>query len=384
MRFFRLALFLLFAVSCSQPFPTREGQLYSAHLDETALAKVRSPEPIVPVFTLETRFLVPSVTASPTAGPTSTPTVSPSPTLSPTPTLHPMQIEAQRQTPYPGSQIVIEQELGPGEGYRRYIASYLSEGLKIYALLTIPNGEMPASGWPALVFNHGYIPPDEYRTTERYVAYVDSLARHDYIVFRIDYRGHDRSEGEATGAYGHPGYTADVLNATAALKSFPQADPHRIGMWGHSMGGFLTLRAMVISPDIRAGVIWAGMVASFRDFLGRRRAVDGVTPTADPLRIRGWRSEWVLIYGSPQDNPGFWNSISANAYLSDISGPLQLHHGTSDDSVPLAYSEALYQQMIDYGQIVELYTYERDDHNLSNSFELAMTRTIEFFDRYLK
>jgi len=50
--------------------------------------------------------------------------------------------------------------------------------------------------------------PAQYHTTERYIAYLDWLARSDYIVFRIDYRGHDRSEGEASGAYGHPGYTA--------------------------------------------------------------------------------------------------------------------------------------------------------------------------------
>ena len=44
---------------------------------------------------------------------------------------------------YPGSEIVIERELRRGENYGRYYAYYLSEGLKIYALLTIPDGEMP-------------------------------------------------------------------------------------------------------------------------------------------------------------------------------------------------------------------------------------------------
>ena len=103
-----------------------------------------------------------------------------------------MNILAMRQTPYPGSEIVIEETLEVGANYNRYIASYQSEGLKIYALVTIPYGAMPPTGWPAIVFNHGYIPPTQYRTTERYVAYVDWLARSGYIVFRIDYRGHDR------------------------------------------------------------------------------------------------------------------------------------------------------------------------------------------------
>lgn len=295
-----------------------------------------------------------------------------------------MHILAQRQTPYPGSEIVIENTLERGANYSRHYASYLSEGLKIYALLTIPDGEPPPGGWPAIVFNHGYIPPAQYRTTERYIAYVDWLARAGYIVFRIDYRGHDRSEGQATGAYGHPGYTADVLNAVAALQNLPQTDPERIGMWGHSMGGYLTLRAMVINPDIRAGVIWAGVVASYPDLLTRWRRGSGPTSTPSPSSTRRWRSDWYTMYGSPEENPDFWYGISSNTYLEDLSGPVQLHHGTADESVPLEFSETLYAQLQDAGQTAELYTYLNDNHNLSGFFSMAMTRTIEFFDKYLK
>jgi dipeptidyl aminopeptidase/acylaminoacyl peptidase len=294
-----------------------------------------------------------------------------------------MDIRAMRMTSYPGSDITIEQELDRGVNYRRYYASYLSQGLKIYALLTIPDGEQPASGWPAIVFNHGYIPPAQYRTTERYIAYVDWLARSGYIVFRIDYRGNDRSEGVASGAYSSPGYTIDVLNAVASLKRFPQADPNRIGMWGHSMGGFLTLRAMVISPDIKAGVIWSGVVASYPDLLSKWHRGSGPTPTPNPDG-RGWRSGWIAQYGTPQENPDFWNAISANSYLADISGPLQLHHGTGDTEVPLEFSQTLYDELKQAGKTVEFYTYKDDNHNLSNYFSQAMTRTIEFFNKYLK
>lgn len=295
-----------------------------------------------------------------------------------------MNILAQRQTPFPGSPIIIEQELEKGPNYNRYYAYYLSEGLKIYGLLTIPFGEKPSTGWPAIIFNHGYIAPNLYRTTERYVAYVDMLARSEYIVFRIDYRGHDRSEGEARGAYGDPGYTADVLNAVTALQLFPEADPERIGMWGHSMGGYLTLRAMVISPDIKAGVIWAGVVASYPDLLANWRRDSGPTPTPNPASTRRWRSNWVEEFGTPDENPDFWNAISANSYLQEISGPVQLHHGTADDSVPLEFSETLSQQLLQAGKTVELYTYEGDDHNLSTYFTQAMLRSIKFFDSYLK
>lgn len=293
-----------------------------------------------------------------------------------------MSIAAMRSGSYPGSDIVIEKELDEGANYRRYYASFLSEGLKIYGLLTIPEGEMPAGGWPGIVFNHGYIAPDVYRTTERYVAYVDSLARHGYIVFRIDYRGHDRSQGEARGAYGDPGYTVDVLNALASLERFPQANSDRIGMWGHSMGGFLTLRAMVISPSIKCGVIWSGVVGSYADLLYNWRR-SGASPTPQP-GTRRWRTGWIEEFGTPEQNPEFWDSVSATSFLSDLSGPLQLHHATSDEEVPVEFSVRLAELGRQAGQTVDLYTYDGDNHNLSGNFSTAMTRTIEFFDQCLK
>src|SRR5690242_19024389 len=144
----------------------------------------------------------------------------------------PIQIDALRGRDYPGSDITIESVLDPGVNYSRYYVSYLSDGLKIYALMTCPNGPKPVTGWPGVVFNHGYIPPNVYRTTERYIAYVDQIARDGYIVFKSDYRGHDRSEGTARGGYTQPDYTIDVLNAVASIKKYPDADPNRIGMWG--------------------------------------------------------------------------------------------------------------------------------------------------------
>ncbi len=332
----------------------------------------------------------PSPTTEISATPTLTATLepSPTPTITPTPTLtpHPMSIPALRQMGFPGSEIVIEEQLTNGPNYFRYYAYYLSEGLKIYALLTVPYSDPPEGGYPAIVFNHGYIPPEIYRTTERYIAYVDSLASSGYVVFRIDYRGNDRSEGTPSGAYGDPGYTIDVMNAVTSLQNYPEVNPEKIGMWGHSMGGFLTLRAMVISNQVKAGVIWAGVVGSYSDLFccWRRGDRPTSTPDPDPSSSRRWRSSWVSQFGSPEDNPEFWDSLSANTYLDDISGPVQLHHGTADESVPLEFSETLYQQLQDLGKPVELYTYEGDNHNISNLFSLAMTRTIEFYDRYLK
>jgi dipeptidyl aminopeptidase/acylaminoacyl peptidase len=298
---------------------------------------------------------------------------------------HPLSIEYMREQEYPGSEIVIEEVLEPGSNYSRYIASYKSDGLTIYGLLTVPNGESPKSGWPAIVFNHGYIPPEQYRTTERYVAYVDAFARNGYIVFKPDYRGYGNSEGRPEGAYFSPAYTIDVLNALTSIKKYPNADPNRIGMWGHSLGGHITLRSMVASQDIKAGVIWAGVVASYEDMANNWRRRKPWQPSErENMARRPSRQDLVDIFGTFEENRKFWDSISPISYVADISGPVQLHHGTGDETVPVLFSEILNEKLKEAGKEVELFTYEGDNHNISNNFSLAAGRSVEFFDKYLK
>ena len=328
----------------------------------------------------------PTVTPFPTATWTATATPTASPTVTPTPTpVSTLSVEWMREQSYPGSDLVIEQKLDAGRNYSRYVASYESEGLKIFGLLTVPNGAKPATGWPVIVFNHGYIPPNQYRTTERYVAYQDAFAANGYITFKSDYRGHGSSEGRATGGYGNVDYTIDVLNALASLKRYKDADPKRIGMWGHSMGGSVTLRAMVTTKDIKAGVIWAGVVASYPDLLNRWRVTPNApTATPPPTGGRRWTAELVARYGTPEQNPAFWASISPNNYLKDLAGPIQLHHGTLDTSVPYEFSVTLEKQLREAGQYLELFTYPGDDHNISGNLAVALQRSVAFFDKYVK
>ncbi len=299
----------------------------------------------------------------------------------------PLAIDAMRTKNYPGSDLKIEETLTDGENYHQYIASYLSDGLKIYGLLTVPAGNQPKDGWPVIIFNHGYIPPTQYRTTERYVAYVDSFARNGYIVFKSDYRGNGSSEGQPEGAYYSPAYTVDVLNALASVKKMPEVDSSKIGMWGHSMGGNITLRSLVVkSDDIKAAVIWGGVVGTYDDLMNnwQRRVTYQPPPNELALRNRR-RAELIAKYGTPKDNPTFWNSIDPNFNLQFIKAPVQLDAGLSDEEVPYQFSEGLKNRLEQNGKIVEYYTYEGADHNISGAnFNIAMQRSIEFFDKFLK
>ncbi len=302
-------------------------------------------------------------------------------------TENPLSIAAMRARSYPGSDLVIEQTLADGSNYHQYIASYMSDGLKIYGLLTVPDGTKPPTGWPVIIFNHGYIPPAQYRTTERYVAYVDAFARDGYIVFKSDYRGHGSSQGQPESAYYSPAYAVDVLNALASVKRYKDADPNRIGMWGHSMGGNITLRDIIVDPkDIKAAVIWGGVVGSYYDLTNNwQRRVSYRPPPPELANRNSGRQQFISMYGPPATSSAFWQSIDPTAHLTDITAPIQLHTGGADEEVPVLFSQNLFTSLQKLGKIAEYYNYPGGDHNISSpDFEVAMQRSVDFFNTYLK
>lgn len=309
----------------------------------------------------------------------------------------PISIDYLRGLTYNSPAPTIEQELSPGSNYKRYIASYISDGYKIYGLLTVPTSEVPEGGFPAIVFNHGYIPPIQYRTTEKYVAYVDYLARNGFVVFKIDMRGHGDSEGYPTGSYFSNGYTIDALNALSSLQKYDSINPNRIGMWGHSMSGNLVLRAMLVSSEVKAGVIWAGAVYSYEDFAkyrisdtsysGRRR--DDREEPDESQRVSENSSDVQNLRENPEDidfNSDFWKSISLTSNLGYFEHPLQIHHSVDDSVVNVGYSRDLGTSMdaAGKGDLYTLYEYAGGGHNINSPyFEQAMQRTTDFFKENL-
>ena len=99
---------------------------------------------------------------------------------------------------------------------------------------------------------------------------------------------------------------------------------------------------------------------------------------------RPGRQELINKYDSFEANPQFWQSISPISFVKDISGPIQLQHRTADDEVPLLFSQKLDEALKNSNKPVELFTYEGDNHNLSNNLSTALQRSVDFFDDILK
>ncbi len=265
-----------------------------------------------------------------------------------------------------------------------FLTSYTSDGLTIHGLLTQPKGEMPEGGWPAVVFIHGYIPPTQYRTQEKYQEFVNYLARNDLVVFKIDLRGHGNSEGEPGGAYYSSDYVIDALNARAALQNAEFVHPDKIGLWGHSMAGNIVLRALAAQPEIRAGVIWAGAVYTYQDMqdFGIQDSSYQAPRSGVPQQQR--RAKLFESHGSfEKDNP-FWRQVPATNYLQDVSGAVQIHHAVNDDVVSIEYSRNLAPLLETADVAYELHEYPSGGHNLTGAaFSQAMQRTVEFLQVHL-
>lgn len=304
----------------------------------------------------------------------------------PTPTPIPfieMTVPYLRERDYE-STLGARTRLSESATYTSYLTHYTSDGLKINGLLTIPKGEPPTGGWPAIVFVHGYIPPTVYKTTGNYVAYVDYLARNGFAVFKIDLRGHDKSEGEPGGAYYSSDYVIDTLNARAALGNTPEVNENRIGLWGHSMAGNVTMRAFVARPEIPGVVIWAGAGYTYTDLATYRISDNSYRPPQTNTARQRKREQLREAHGDFNAEHPFWKQVAVTDYLKDLKGALELHHAVNDDVVSIEYSRNLMKLLDGTNVRHELFEYPSGGHNIDGgSFSTAMQRTVEFYKERL-
>ncbi len=195
---------------------------------------------------------------------------------------------ALRQRPY-RSAINIEQTTNPWPN-ESFLASYRSDGLRIYTRIDVPTDPPPDDGYPVVIFVHGWAgierAPDYDFYFNEYTDYAEMVAAYvnaGFVVFVPGWRGHGTVNGVPAdgiefmesfdnGSYLSPAfYAIDVLNLVDGLQSFAAVplDLGSINLSAHSQGGDVALIVLAVAGEnsrveneINAASIWSGTFPS--------------------------------------------------------------------------------------------------------------------------
>ena len=350
-------------------------------------------QPSPPVFSSAVsppaEIMVETLTPSPV--PTITLTASPTPTIEQL--IFPYTIDGLRQHDFTRGAIHIRSILDETDQFTTYLIDYPSDGLMITGVMQIPAGEGP---FPVILMNHGFFSRSVYNSgdgTDRASAF---LAGHGYITLASDYRSW--GESDIGNSFFYSGLVIDVINLLNAIPSIEQADPERIGMWGHSMGGGVTMKVLTIEARIKAAVLYSPVSADFADIINRW-GPGCFGDIAQGELIVGCNSSDVIPDDLPQNmkdayrfavsDPDTLKKISPFYHLDNVTVPVQIHYGTEDgeflSGTPPQWSIKLTQGLRDAGKQAELYQYEGEGHSfIGQPWFDFMTRSLRFFDMYVK
>jgi uncharacterized protein len=314
----------------------------------------------------------PSATPSePSPTPTESPSDEPSETLPPA-TDDPSLANLMRAD-FDGRGLRILREVPPvfpTDAYRRFEVTYRSNNQIVSGVLHRPNGPGP---FPAVVLNHGYIDPSIYVTGQGMRRELDWLARAGFVALHTDYRGH--AAGDPASDRDRElrlGYTRDAINAVLALEKQPYVDAERTAMVGRSMGGGVTLNALVAAPGlIDAAVIYAGVSSSYLENLRH------FTMANRPEAARGLFEQ----YGAPQENPEFYDGLSSRSHFDRITEPVLIHHGAVDHTCPPRWARTTQRLLDRAGVDSRLVTYPGEDHTFYARWQDSIERTVRFLRR---
>jgi dipeptidyl aminopeptidase/acylaminoacyl peptidase len=225
------------------------------------------------------------------------------------------------------------------------------------------------------VLNHGYIEPSYYVTGQGLAREQDWLARAGFVVLHTDYRGH--AGGDPIGELEREtrlAYARDSINAVLALEKQAYVDADRTAMLGRSMGGGVTLDALVAAPGlVDAAVIYAGVSSSFLDNL-RRWTIPERPAAAQDL---------FDSFGTPRQSPAFYRGLSPRTYFDRITEPVLMFHGLADSTCPPAWSRTTHRLLEESGVDASLVEYPGEEHAFYARWQDSIVRTVQFLSRHL-
>ncbi len=220
-------------------------------------------------------------------------------------------------------------------------------GIRYYAMMIKPPQFDPNKKYPVLVYVYGGPHAQVVRNTFGYTRFLWHLmmAQKGFIVFAMDNRGSwGRGHDWEKQVYRQLGKLEliDQLEGVAYLKQQSYVDTNRIGIWGWSYGGYMTLYALTHSRAFRTGI--------------------SVAPVTD------WR-DYDTIYterymGLPQDNAAGYRNSSPVFAADSLQGMLFLVHGTGDDNVHFQNSVQMVDRLIDAGKSFHFMMYPQQMHGI--------------------
>jgi dipeptidyl-peptidase-4 len=220
------------------------------------------------------------------------------------------------------------------------------DGQDLYYSLMKPPGFDPARRYP--VFLHVYGGPHVQLVHRHWPDFINEyMAQHGYIVLEVDNRGSARrSRAFQDAIHLRMGEieVRDQLDAVRWLQQQPWVDPKRVGVFGWSYGGYMTLMLLAKGSDLIA-------------------AGAAVAPVTDWRLYDSCYTERYL--GLPKDNPEGYADSAVFSSLQGLKSPLLLAHGMADDNVLFANSTRLMSELQSRGIQFELMTYPGAKHGLS-------------------
>ena len=302
----------------------------------------------------------------------------------------PLTIEELRAREF-AARLEPVRSLASGPNFDARLVSYRSSGLKVHALIAAPRTGRPKNGFPVLVVNHGHHPdPPRYGITaegidsrpgDYYRRVPELFANLGFLVVMPDYRGHNDSEGlEFTeGMLESLYYTEDVLALISALGDLPDADPENLFMWGHSMGGEVTLRALLATERVRGASLWSSVGGEIWDQAFYYSRYENAL-AADGSRMPKAVIDRLVNDIAALDGAFDWRGSEPLRHLHYLTAPLVLHHAREDRGAQYKWSARLAKELYLRSHRYEFYSYRGEDHLFRGaSLEKAAERDAAFF-----
>jgi dienelactone hydrolase len=343
----------------------------------------------------------PAVAATGTPAPSPVATIvassapaSPVPVATATPStaelMHPYTIAGLREHSFGDVRIDVSAPQEETKVFKRYGISYMSDGLRITGSMQVPVDGRPP--FPAIVMNHGYFNREEYHTGDGTDRAAEYLNRHGYLTLSSDYRSWGGSDIGPSLYYS--GLVIDVMNLINGVGSIPEADASRIGLWGHSMGGGVTMKVLMLDPPVKAAVLYSTVSADDADVLGRW----GLGCIGDILAGEhqlGCNSSDVIPLDLPPElikayylaslDPAELRKMSPFYHLDLVSVPIEIHYGTADGKTtagtPPDWSRKLFDALDKAGKPVQIFAYDGEKHSFNGDAWIAfMERAAHLYD----